>query len=377
MTGLGGLLDRYVLRRFAGAYGVCLFGFLMLFLVVDFFSKLDEFLSSQKSVERAGESLAAIAGEYYLTKLPVMLTTVGPYLTLFAAIATLISLSRHNEITPMVAAGRSHHRVLAPVYAFAVLVVFGLVAVEEHVLPAAMRRHAAIEAIIEGGERGEAVRTSHIRDPRTGVVVSARSWYPSRQALEDVHILDYHDPSARLPDGKLDAERIEYRRGPDGRVGWFPREGTLTPSVGRQGGVLPEVLRLAPDEPIAFSTTPAEIDLLTEASKPGLPRPELTRLVALYPQRHDLRMQLHTRSTRPVSSLVLLLLGLPFVTRPGHKSIAAGLAVALGTCGVYMAVDFLLQQLGNRGDVTALVAAWFAPALFGAIGLARLDRVSG
>src|SRR5882724_1842987 len=117
----GGLLDRYVLRRFLGAYGLCLFGFLLLFLVMDFFARLEDISSSRAAIENAGESVWVVVAEYYLTKLPFMLVTVGPFLTLFAAIATLITFGRHNEITPMVAAGRSHHRVLAPIYVFAVL----------------------------------------------------------------------------------------------------------------------------------------------------------------------------------------------------------------------------------------------------------------
>jgi lipopolysaccharide export LptBFGC system permease protein LptF len=73
---------------------------------------------------------------------------------------------------------------------------------------------------------------------------------------------------------------------------------------------------------------------------------------------------------------VLLLLGLPFVARPGQKSIAAGLGVALGTCAVYVASDYFCQWFGNSGELVPLVAAWLAPAFFGALALVRLDRVS-
>ena len=47
MRGVGGLLDRYVLRRFVGAYGVCLFGFVLLFLVIDVFSQMDDFAKAK------------------------------------------------------------------------------------------------------------------------------------------------------------------------------------------------------------------------------------------------------------------------------------------------------------------------------------------
>lgn len=380
MRAAGGLLDRYVLRRFAGAYGLCLFGFLMLFLVVDFFSRLDNFLAAEKAIERAGYGFWTLMGEFYLTKLPFIVSIVGPYLSLFAGIATLMTFGRHNELTPMVAAGRSHHRVLAPVYAFAVLVVFALVANEEHVLPAAMKRHSVIDELVEGGGRVTPRRPPHIRDASTGNVLTAEEWVAPDRRLVGVHAPAFHDPSGLLPDGKLDAPSLEFRVNTvTGRIGWFPREGgAVTPASKDGGGVVEDPVRLAPDEPIPFTVTPAEIDMITEAGEPGLTRGELWRLINRYPQRFDLQMQLHARTTRPISSLVLLLLGLPFVMRPGQKTIAAGLGIALCTCAVYSGVDFLCQQIGNRGDlVTPMQAAWFAPSLFGAIALARLDRIAG
>lgn len=381
MRGAGGLLDRYVLRRFAGAYGLCLFGFLLLFLVVDFFSRLDNFLAAEKAIERSGEGFWPLIGEFYLTKLPFIVSTVGPYLTLFAAIATLMTFSRHNELTPMIAAGRGHHRVLAPVYAFAVLVVFALAANEEHVLPRAMRRHSMLDAIVETGGRATTRRPPHIRDATTGNVITADQWSAPERRLVGVHAQSFHDPTGALPEGRLDAPLLEYRINTQtNKIGWFPREGgTLTPASRDGGGVMPEPVRLAPDVPIAFAVPPEEIDQLAEVGEAAaLTRGQLMRLQTRYPQRSDLAMQLCARTTRPISSLVLLLLGLPFVMRPGTKTIAAGLGIALCTCAVYGGIDFLCQQVGNRGDLVAPIqAAWFAPSLFGAIGLARLDRVAG
>src|ERR1043165_7619727 len=108
MKGAGGLLDRYVLRRFAAAYGLCLFGMTMLFLVVDFMSHLDVFFDAEH-VRRAGYTTMSLIGDYYDTRLPFVVTLSAPYLTLFAAVALLVSFARQNEIAPMIAAGRSHH----------------------------------------------------------------------------------------------------------------------------------------------------------------------------------------------------------------------------------------------------------------------------
>jgi len=374
LRSVGGLLDRYVLRRYVAAYGLCLGGFLMLFFVIDFSMRVDNIIEAAPTVRKAGLSLWPLVAEYYGTKLVWFATIVGPFLTLFAAIAALIAFGRHNELTPMIAAGRSHHRVLAPMYAFAALAALALAGAEDRIVQRLMKRNAAIEYTFEPGKHGDA--PPHLRDESTGNIYSAQKWLPTQQRLLDVHVLSYHDPAGRLPDGRLDAAALVFARNRETKeIGWFPVDGALTPNVDGSGGALPSVRRLAPDEPIAFKMMPADVALAAASAQPGLEHDELVALIKANEQRYDLSMLLLTRQTRPASSLVLLLLGLPFVLRQGQRTIAAGLAVALCTCGAYMAVDFFFQQLGNRGEVTPLIAAWFAPSLFGSLAIARLDRL--
>jgi hypothetical protein len=239
-----------------------------------------------------------------------------------------------------------------------------------------MKRNAAIDNTFDPGKHSEA--PPHLRDESTGNIYSVEKWLPAQQRLVDVHVLSYHDPDGRLPDGRLDAAALVFARNRETKeIGWFPVDGTLTPDAAGAGGALPPLRRLAPDEPIAFKMMPAKVSLVAASAQPGLEHDELVALIKANDQRYDLSMLLLTRQTRPASSLVLLLLGLPFVLRQGQRTIAAGLAVALCTCGAYMAVDFFFQQLGNRGEVQPLIAAWFAPSLFGSLAIARLDRVSG
>jgi hypothetical protein len=260
-----------------------------------------------------------------------------------------------------------------------VLMVFALVATEEYLLPAAMQRHEPLSGLIESGQRGDSRKVPHIRDRSSGNIFVAKAWIPLKRDLVEVESTSYHDASGNVPDGRFRAASLQFRvNKATGQVGWFPVDGTLTPDAAGAGGMLPDAIRLPHDRPIAFFTRTEEIDVLTDVGGPGLWRYQLQHLIENNPEKNDLRMQLYTRTTRPVSSLVLLLLGLPFVTRPGQKTIAAGLGIALGTCGLYVGVDMFCQQIGNRGrPFDPLIAAWIAPAFFGAIALARLDRMSG
>ena len=202
-------------------------------------------------------------------------------------------------------------------------------------------------------------------------------WMPGDQKMVRVRTPAWQDPLGRLPTGSLTADELQYRRHPGtGVVAWYPVNGVLRPQEkDADGRVLPPI-RLSPEEPIHFRRTPNEVDLAIARGRPGLTRAEIEALRKRDPEAHGLWMQLLARTTRPVSSVVLLLLGIPFVTRPGQRTIAAGLAVALGASVAYFGVDFFFQQLGNRNTLPPPVAAWFAPIFFGALAISRLDRVS-
>ena len=57
----GGILDRYVLRRFLVHYGLALLYLVGLFLVMDLVTRLDRFLEARQALEAVGSSVAAAA----------------------------------------------------------------------------------------------------------------------------------------------------------------------------------------------------------------------------------------------------------------------------------------------------------------------------
>ena len=53
-----GTLDRYVARRFLGIYGICLLGFVLLFLVIDGVSRIDDFMEAREELPEKVSVLA-------------------------------------------------------------------------------------------------------------------------------------------------------------------------------------------------------------------------------------------------------------------------------------------------------------------------------
>ena len=374
LSGLGGTLDRYVLRRMAGIYGVCVVCFVLLYLVVDGFSRLDEFISSAKAIEQQGLSVWSVALRFYATKVPRVFSLVGPYLTLFAGIATLLSFARSNEFVPMLTSGRSAHRVLLPVYAFAITIAGVLVVFEERIVPSAIRENVLLDRLVGKQGKVEIDDIPHLTDGAHRF--SAERWFPKDQRLSGLACQRFVDPSGKLPVGILEVEDLRWRINTQtGVVGWYPRGGTLTPTSLGEGGRVLGTVALPPDVPLYFNITPQEIGFKVSSSAEGIPTADLLELRRQEPRNPRWAVDLHTRVTRPVSSFVLLLLGIPFVASPEKRSIAWGLGLALGLCIAHFFVDFGCREIAMRGEINPVVALWTPPVLFTCIALAIMDRM--
>ncbi len=367
------ILDRYVARRFLSAYGLSLLAFAMLFLVIDFFGRLDDFLDASESLSEQGRSIWPLVGWFYVTELPKIFGMVAPFLALFATISTVMGFARTNELNAMIGCGRNVHRVLLPVYVICGFLAILHVVMLERISPIAVKRHDDIERVIKGGGAGVEDRLGHLRD---GVnVFYVHRWNPIEHELRHVEAKGFVDPSGALGVGTLSVETLSYRRH-EGQIGWYPVGGRLVPSAPDEHGRPQPIIELPLTTPVPLALTPEEIGLRRKAEPAAFFRYELEALIERFPeQRARLSLEMYSRTARPLSGLVLVLLGLPLVTAGGHRSIAAGLGVALGVCVAYVALELFCLELGSQGHLQPLVAAWMAPAFYGSIAIARINFV--
>jgi lipopolysaccharide export LptBFGC system permease protein LptF len=265
--------------------------------------------------------------------------------------------------------------VLLPVYLFGLLVAGVLVLFEERIVPYAIRENELVDRLVREKGKVEVGRVPHLSDGSNRW--SAVRWYPREERLAGLACQRFVDPSGELPSGTLEAAELVYRRHPKtGRVGWFPKGGILTPAAQGAAGRPATTLRLPPDEPIPFGFTPDDVDVFATRGQEGIGRAQLVELQQRFPREHKWSVDLHTRTTRPAASFVLLLLGIPFVASPEKRSIAWGLGLALLLCVAYFGADFLCREIGMRGDVNPVVAVWIPPILFTSVALSIMDRAT-
>lgn len=91
------LLSRYLFARFTANFFTVATGFVAIYLLVDFFEKIDDF-------NEHGGSLS-LAFEFFLLNIPFILDQLGPVLILLAGVITFGILNHNNELRALKAAG--------------------------------------------------------------------------------------------------------------------------------------------------------------------------------------------------------------------------------------------------------------------------------
>ena len=100
------LISRYILSTFCRIFSLALAAFIGLYLLVDFFERVDNFIEYGAA--------AHLYLQYFLYKIPFIAVQVTPLACLLAVFMTLGGFSRSNELTAMHGAGISLLRITLP-----------------------------------------------------------------------------------------------------------------------------------------------------------------------------------------------------------------------------------------------------------------------
>jgi lipopolysaccharide export LptBFGC system permease protein LptF len=157
----------------------------VLFIVIDVFNNLEDFLKHGVNMR--------IVLTYYLYSAPLIFVQIVPVAALVAILFALGNLNRHHEIIAMKACGVSGFHILAPYLFMGVLLSFGLLLVNEDIVPrATLTSRAIMEGLIEKGrkkldERSLSNVTLYGADGR---MVYAREYEIVKKTLYDVVLLE-------------------------------------------------------------------------------------------------------------------------------------------------------------------------------------------
>jgi lipopolysaccharide export system permease protein len=350
------LISRYLLRTFSRTFALALSAFVGLYLLVDFFEKIDDFIEHSAP--------AALYLGYFLNKVPLIATQVVPLACLLAVFTTLGSFSRHNELTALHSSGVSLLRITTPLLTATLLIAIFSLLVSEYVVPDTIRRANIILNSSVKGKPAVVFKRDKIwlRDGRN--IVNIRVATPENATLQGVSIFQF-DGRFGLR-SRTDAARATYREGH-----WLasdllwrrfdPATGAITKTETRKQAFLR--LNIAPEDfQVPGGKRNEDLnfrDLKTLARKLRRDGFDPTRFL----------VDMHSRIAAPFACVIMGFLGIPFALSKGRKSSLAlgiGISVAIGV--VFFILQATLLAFGYSAVLPPMVAAWSANLLFLMLG---------
>lgn len=354
-------LDRYVLFAFLRHWLVVGAAFVALFTVLDLVGHSDE-------IGEARATYGAVLGSvvrYYLLNAPFLMAQFAPYVTLLAALGTVMQLRRNREWTPQLTAGRSAWRAFVPMLGAALALGYGVAELREQGFPRWQLERAQLESKLfeQKDWRPEELWLRGPRDQR----IQVQAFEPATEETAARLIgLEVFSLGPRGEDVTLRAREASWL-GEE----WQLTEGRRTLAGDRASEEEVEVLRIegfAPRDVLRAWVGQNQPLELTRADAG-----ELLARDAGHRQAATLRWSLWAA---PWVHLVLLLIGLPFVLNFERQGSLEGVAVGLLLCALFFVLDFLFQDLGQRGVLTPWLAGVAPVVLFGSLGLLNQDRLA-
>lgn len=353
------ILTRYLLRRFLGIAVFTSLASLMIYITVDLMENLDKFIDTHTSTQ--------LIIRYYLLYLPQILVQIMPVILLLTVVFTLSGLHRRMEITAMKAGGISPGR-LQRLLAFWALLASGLSFYMSETLVTDTAR-----------ERVEILRTNIRKKPASLGEQSGRIFFQNDQqsflTLENYHVKEGWGRRAtfmRMVDGRLvsrlDADTLRHTD-----VGWLlvsGEERQLSPlPISRpfQVYVLHE-LKLKPEDVETLQAVPEEMNL--QELQAFIRRQQAA---GSFTRRWEVNAQ--TKLATPLANLVIALLGVPLALRRNRSSVMLGFGLSLLSAFAYYGVQVVCQNLGYKGLLPPVPAAWIPNAVFLVAALLLYTRV--
>jgi lipopolysaccharide export system permease protein len=351
------ILHKYLLQQNLALLCICLFASLGIYLLVDVFDRLDNFLE-----ESAGPLLI---GQYFLFKLPLILSQILPLVFFFALALQLGIMQRNRELTALEAGGISYQRLCAWFLVYAAIW-------------AVLQLGFSQVLGVEGSRRSGEIWENLGRDDRGGDEVVRDVWYrrgdwilhldavmPGSDRVEGVRLI-------RVGEGFDRAKRMV--RAGEGRISGG--EWTLS-------GVLmqrPDRFRITDRERLTLDLGVDVKDLVSQKQKLDIREMtlwELGRAIGRL-ERTGANIEAmatlwHQKLAYACSLLVLAMVGLA-ASRTGQSTVTViclGLLVGFVFYGVFV----LGGQMGERGVLAPWLGGWLGVLLVGVPALLWLLAV--
>ena len=360
-----GILFWYILRQYIKVFLLCMTAVLTVYLVVEFFERLRNFLGNEADL---GVMLL-----YFLYRIPFMSLEVAPGAALLATILTLGFFNKNQEITAMRSCGLSFFQIATPFLVFGILASTILFAFAAVLVPLANKEAKYIkEVVIQKkpqaltlGEDGLWLRLGQNALLKIGGVQD------EGHLLRKVQLY-------RVGEGFDLKEIIEAKQATYRSQEWI-LESADTRKISREGRIsvtqhnqLTLDLALTPTDFRTWITVDPKNMTLRQLGE------YIDRLTRDGHKSDWYATNYWGRMAYSTVTFVMILIGLSIsFRRTGTRdmTVSKGVGQALGIAFLFFAIHRLGMELGENGALIPIVSGWFAVSMFLVVGINMFLRV--
>ena len=368
------IIDRYILRTFLKVLVICYVSITGLFIIVDVFSNIDQFVDYARDHGNA----AHVLWNFYSARMLSLFDFSSGLLVLVASLFTVTWLQRTNEFTALMAAGLPKARIVLPLVIASMIISLLGAANREFLIPRFRQE------LSQGWRQlvGDQLEPLHPKyDNETNVL------FDGKHVVDEEHRIS--EPAIRLPmpmpgvGKQISADFAQYLPSDGDRPAGYlligVKQTALAESASVYVGNRPIVLCptdtpwLQPDQ--AFIASHLTFTHLT-ADKSWRQWSSSRQLITALRNPSvdfgaDVRVAVHLRFVKPLLDLTLLFLGLPMVLTSRSRSVFAAAGSGFLLVTAFYLVVVCCQGLGANYLISPALAAWCPLMIFTPIAYAN------
>ena len=346
------LADRYIIRQFITTSLFALLAVIVVFIVIDAFEKLDDFIDKQASLRTVGL--------YYVYFMPEIIKLIIPVALLLASLFVTARMSTQNEWTALKSGGMSLYRLMLPFIGVAFIVSALMIYFNGWVVPQAnTKKYGILRSYLRKDLITASGSNIYLQDSPTRILTLG--YYDEQTTTASrvsVQIFDAGDLTRMVE--RIDAGRMSWDSTArhwtllEGTRRFFARAGERLESI----PILPMPdLHFDPETLRKKQEKPDEMDYRTmqqfiaDQKRAGQ---EVSRW----------EVDFYSKISFPFASMIVVLFAVPFASVKRRGGIGVQLGISLLITFIYLIFLKVSQVFGSNGDVHPLLTAWLANILF-------------
>ena len=349
------IVDKYVIKETLKYMGVCLAIFTSIYLIIDFFQKIDDFMEAKVG------NITVI--KYFLYKLPFVVNQMCPVAILISVIVVFSLMKKNRELIALNASGISITKMYIPALILGLSITIASFFFSELVIPYTSSKAEALWIKeVRKGRYKRFFRRRHIWYKGKDSIYCIER-FEGRKKMMEKAVFYFFDKKFHIIK-RVQAKRVYWREG------WWIGEDVIIQKKKKSGKGY-EIER--------YETAKINISETPDSFLRPIRRPEemnywqLKRFAEqIKKEGYDAKryfVDTYMKLSFPFINTVVILIGIPAALKIKRESISIAIAVGILICFVYIFFMGIFRSLGVSGIMPPFISAWITNVIFLFYGL--------